>query len=95
LLRDNYKLNKKHYKYFRLMFSSIRYKFIDLTIPLETVFFLYDDQYEIGAVDEEGNFLELRILGTTSHAEIGAAVGVELYGKILCLFTIYMETWAA
>src|SRR3989339_505335 len=45
--------------------------------------YLYDDQNEIGTFD---NFLdqiiELRVLGSTPHAEIGSAIALELYGKI-------------
>jgi RHS repeat-associated protein len=44
-------------------------------------YFLYDGQNEIGAFDESLHPLELRILAETPHAEIGAAIGIELNGK--------------
>lgn len=47
----------------------------------KTQYFLYDGQNEIGAFDEEGRPIELRILGDTPHAEIGAAIAIELNGK--------------
>ena len=48
----------------------------------QTLFFLYDDQNEIGSVDNLGNLLELRVLGRTPQAEIGSAVALELHGKL-------------
>lgn len=48
----------------------------------KTEYFLYDGQNEIGSFDGNLNPLELRILGNTPHAEIGAAVAIELDGKI-------------
>ncbi len=42
--------------------------------------FLYDGQCEIGAADEEGKIHQLRVLGSAPHAEIGAAVLIELEG---------------
>lgn len=47
-----------------------------------TVYFLYDGQNEIGIFDESLTPIELRILGNTPHAEIGAAVAIELNHKI-------------
>ncbi len=44
-------------------------------------FFLYDGQNEIGALNEKLEVEELRILGDAPHAEIGAAIGIELHGK--------------
>ncbi len=44
--------------------------------------FLYDGQLEIGSFDEQFNPIELRILGETPHAEIGAAVALELQGQL-------------
>ncbi|HSX37494.1 MAG TPA: RHS repeat-associated core domain-containing protein [Chlamydiales bacterium] len=48
----------------------------------ETVYFVYDGQNEIGTFDESLNCIELRILGETPHAENGAAVAIELNGKV-------------
>lgn len=44
--------------------------------------FLYDNQNEIGALDENNALVELRILGRTQNADIGAAVAMELKGKV-------------
>ena len=43
--------------------------------------FLYDGLNEIGAIDFFGTITELRILGSTPQAEIGAAIALELGGK--------------
>lgn len=43
--------------------------------------YLYDENREIGMVDEQGRIAELRMLGPGLGAEIGAAVAVELKGK--------------
>ena len=59
--------------------------------------YLYQEQNEIGAVDEQGKIFQLRILGEGRGAEIGAAVAMEfdnkLYvpihdhiGNVACLF---------
>ena len=47
----------------------------------ETQYFLYDGQNEIGSFDESLRCRDLRILGEASHAEIGAAIAIELQGK--------------
>lgn len=44
--------------------------------------FLYVGQNEIGAMDESGELVELRLLGTGRGAEIGATVAVELAGAV-------------
>jgi RHS repeat-associated protein len=49
---------------------------------LTTVCFLYDGQNEIGTFDEKLNCTALRILGETPHAEIGAAIAIELDQKV-------------
>lgn len=49
----------------------------------ETVRYLYDGDNEIGSVDESGDIVELRILGVGHGAEIGAAVAMELRGRLL------------
>ncbi len=43
--------------------------------------FLYDEQNEIGCVDAGGNLKELRVLGRTAQAEIGASLVLEIRGK--------------
>jgi RHS repeat-associated protein len=50
--------------------------------PTEQLFFLYDGQNEIGATDSSGTIVQLRVLGATPFAEIGAAIALELNGKI-------------
>ena len=44
--------------------------------------FLYDGLNEMGKLDENGRFVELRILGEGKGAEVGAAVALELCGKL-------------
>ena len=48
----------------------------------ETLFFLYDNQNEIGAVNSSGNIVELRILAPRAPAEASMGIAFELYGKI-------------
>ncbi len=47
-----------------------------------TVLFLYDGQREIGAATPLGAITELRILGNQEGAESGAALAIELQGKL-------------
>lgn len=49
----------------------------------EHLTFLYDGQNEIGAVDRDKKIIQLRVLGSTPQAEIGAAVALELNGTLL------------
>lgn len=44
--------------------------------------YIYDGQNEIGATDETGKIQQLRVLGSTPRAEIGAAIAIELSGKV-------------
>jgi RHS repeat-associated protein len=44
--------------------------------------FIYDGFKEIGKADGEGRLLELRILGQGQGAEMGAAIALELKGKV-------------
>jgi len=48
----------------------------------EKLFFLYDGSNEIGALDHTGTIVQLRVLASGSHAEIGAAIGIELNGQV-------------
>ena len=50
-------------------------------ICTEELYYLFDDQNEIGAFDGTGSIVELRILGDTSMAEIGSAIAFELRGE--------------
>lgn len=43
---------------------------------------IYDGFKEIGKVDEQGQLVELRILGKGCGAEMGAAIALELHGKL-------------
>lgn len=45
---------------------------------LNTRYFLYDGQNEIGSFDETLNLQELRLLGGTPHGEICSAIAIEL-----------------
>ncbi|MEI8365431.1 MAG: RHS repeat-associated core domain-containing protein [Parachlamydiaceae bacterium] len=49
---------------------------------LKTERYLYQGQNEIGCADEQGTIIELRVLGNGKGAEIGAAVAMELSGKL-------------
>ena len=56
-------------------------------IVTNTLRFLYDGEKEIGVVDNQGKLIELRVLGTGTmgtgqHSDIGAAVAIELDGKV-------------
>ncbi len=44
--------------------------------------FIYDGLNDLGKLDEDGQFVELRILGEGKGAEVGAAVALELGGKL-------------
>jgi RHS repeat-associated protein len=44
------------------------------------LYFLYDGKNEIGSFNEQDAFQELRILGRTTHAEIGSALALEIQG---------------
>lgn len=46
----------------------------------ELTSYLYDGDYEIGAVDNEGALFELRVLGVGLGGDIGAACAIELEG---------------
>lgn len=48
----------------------------------QTVLYLYQGQNEIGACDENGNWMEQRTLGIGLGAEIGAAIAIELQDKV-------------
>ena len=65
----------------------------------EHLFFIYDGQNEIGATDRSGKIIQLRVLGSTPRAEIGAAIAIELnekayapihdiHGNIRCLIPL-------
>jgi len=45
--------------------------------------YLYDGQDEIGSLDADGVFVELRVLGLGRGAEIGAAIALEIKGRLL------------
>lgn len=44
--------------------------------------YFYDGHKEIGATDSTGKITQLRILGSTPHAEIGAALAIELQDQV-------------
>lgn len=43
-------------------------------------FYLYDHDHEIGALDEQGTLLELKVLGLGIKGEIGGAIAIEIEG---------------
>ncbi len=49
---------------------------------VSTLRFLYEEENEIGSVDELGKIIEFRALGSGKGGEIGAAVAIELNGEI-------------
>lgn len=49
----------------------------------DQVRYLYQGQNEVGAVDETGKIVELRVLGLSRGAEIGGAVAHEIAGTVL------------
>lgn len=48
----------------------------------KVLYFIYDGESEIGAVDSDGQIVELRILGPGKGAEIGAAIAIELKDRV-------------
>jgi RHS repeat-associated protein len=44
--------------------------------------YIYDDQNEIGSIDENNNIKTLRILSESENAEIGSCISFEILGKI-------------
>ncbi len=44
--------------------------------------FLYDGENEIGTIHPSGLIIELRVLGRAARSEIGAAIAMELQGKV-------------
>ncbi|MFI5334716.1 MAG: RHS repeat domain-containing protein, partial [Chlamydiales bacterium] len=45
------------------------------------IYFIYDQEKEIGTMDAKGRLRELKVLGLGIRGEIGAAVAIELQGK--------------
>ncbi|MCX6989648.1 MAG: hypothetical protein NTX49_01065 [Chlamydiae bacterium] len=63
--------------------STTSYDYVEGEVVLKDLkHYLYDGQNEIGATDDSGSITELRILGSTSLAEIGSAVALELHGNL-------------
>lgn len=48
----------------------------------ESLFFLYDVQNEIGAAEETGRLVQLRVLASKPKAEIGCGIAFELKGRV-------------
>lgn len=72
---------KTRYSYDSLsrLFAKETYQWIDGSWEKERkLFYLYDREKEIGAVDEKGHFVELRVLGLGIKGDIGAAVAIEI-----------------
>lgn len=44
----------------------------------EKIFYLYDQDKEIGTMDEQGNILELKVLGAGIKGDIGATIALEI-----------------
>ena len=52
--------------------------------PSEEIFFIYFGNRDVGAVDEQNESIEFRVLGRGKGAELGASVGIEIDGGVLC-----------
>jgi RHS repeat-associated protein len=63
--------------------SSVWDPITNTWIAKDTIYYLYLGQNEIGACDSQLNLTEVRILGYGRGAEIGAAVALELNGKVI------------
>lgn len=51
-------------------------------VTVSTHSYLYDGMYEIGAVDEKGTLVELRVLSGPSQGEAGKSVAIEIGKKL-------------
>lgn len=70
------------YDGFHRRLSQTLYRFEQEDWKLEkSLNFIYDQQYEIGAIDDTGTIAELRILGHCDMAERGAAIAIEIDGE--------------
>ena len=49
--------------------------------PETTTYYLYDQEQEIGTLDEKGALLQLRVLGLGIKGDIGAAIAIETQGQ--------------
>lgn len=54
----------------------------DVWKRIDTEKYVYDGFKEIGKIDKSGNLVELRILRDVNRAEIGAAIALELQGRL-------------
>jgi RHS repeat-associated protein len=65
------------------LFSKETYHYLDgYWQKQKKIFYLYDRDKEIGTMDEQGNLLELKVLGIGIKGDIGAAVAVEIGSTI-------------
>ncbi len=49
---------------------------------IRNIRFMYEGENEIGSVDEQGNIIEFRVLGRGNGSEAGAAISIEIGGKV-------------
>lgn len=54
----------------------------DLYAGRSKIFYLYDREHEIGTAKENGEILQLKVLGLGIMGDIGAAVAIELDGEV-------------
>jgi RHS repeat-associated protein len=54
----------------------------ETTQDVGKIFYLYDQDKEIGTIDEEGNLLELKVLGLGISKDVGAAIAIEIGGDL-------------
>jgi RHS repeat-associated protein len=72
---------KLHYFYDPLsrLFAKETYRYVEGDWQKEQkIFYLYDQEKEIGTFDEEGTCLELKVLGAGIRGDIGAAIAIEI-----------------
>ena len=65
------------------LFAKDVYTYVDSTWEKEPrVFYLYDQDREIGTLDEEGHIRDLKVLGLGIREDIGAAIALEIGGGV-------------
>lgn len=73
--------NEVVYHYDELNRRLKRLHYVDNKLQ-KSLRYIYQGQNEIGACDDSGHIVELRVLGLGKGAEIGAAILFELYGTV-------------
>jgi RHS repeat-associated protein len=86
LITIMYPLSKRvQYTYDPLsrLHSKETYRYIEgVWVKQKKIYYLYDQECEIGTMDETGRLLEFKVLGLGIKGDIGAAVAIELGNRI-------------